>query len=676
MNNAVRSYAEQRKSLTTRLLLAVLLLLGLFLRTWRIGYLNFWGDEDITALAAQGILEHGYPKFPSGMIYFRSMLTTYTTGLSAAVLGLNETALRLPSICFSLATILVAYAFGKRLFSESAGLLAAFILTFSYWELEFGRHARMYAMFAFFYTLSLYAIYRGVYEGQRSWLVLSFLGSLAAVFSHVLGGTLGLIYLAAALQPARPKAARMQLGVLALIVILAAHTEFWLVQYGFQFSAELQGLSTETGSLQLASEWLVSLLQSFVDVVYLQTWNPFLFWLGVVAMGLVYWYQRAEPLKARQWLLPLGTLLLLLFHQVLWAALVLWFYLLCRAQGFHGLNRPVVRLTILILILFGLFWTVYSLNDGTMPEASLLERLRATLKFQSERPKFYYLGLLRAFPLMASLTGVGLLWFFHTNAGKRFSYATHFILLAFTLSLVATGFVKNDWVEYRLNFHLNPLFVILFAAVLVKLFERIAEWLQRARYANYRRVVMMPVMIIMAFGTCEQVYPGRITSVVARDYGSPLDFRTAPGSHLLLMPDHQGPAQYVKQNAQPDDIVIAMDWLEQSFYGGKVDYWLRTDHYEGQSFHMRHEYFDFYTRTQVVAHAAELDRIISQRGARAIWIVTASPYTEMQLHVSTEVLGYLDKLLPYLTYRGRDGKSLVYKLPAVPSAGHTEALLQ
>ncbi len=652
MNREDTLHERNWESRTTYALLA-LLLLGLFLRAWRIGYLNFWGDEDITALATRGILEHGYPKFPSGMIYFRSMLTTYMAGLSAALFGLNEAALRLPSVCFSLATVLAAYAFGKRVFSRPVGLLAAFILACSHWELEFGRHARMYVMFAFFYTFSLYAIYRGVYEGRRKWLVLSFLTAIAAVFSHVLGGALGLIYVAAALQPARSRATRVQLIVMAVVIMLAAHAEFWLVQYGFQIPMELHSLSSEAGSVQLDSGWFASLLHTIEATIFPQSWHPPVLWLGVLTMGLVYWYQRAEPLKARQWLLPLGTLFLLIFHQVLWAALVLWFYLLCRAQGFHGLNRPVVRLTALMIIGFGLFWTLYALSADA-PAAAFSERLRAVLKFQSELPKFYFLGLLRAFPVMASVTALGILWFFHSNVGPRFSYATHFVLLAFTLSLVTIGFVKTDWVEYRLNFHLNPLFVILFAAALVKLFER---------FTAFPRPLTVAVMLGVAFLACEQIYPARVVGVVNRDYGHALDVRTAPGSHLLLMPDHQGPAVYVKQNAAAGDLVIAMDWLEQSFYGGKVDYWLRTDDYEGQSFHVRHEYFDFYTRTRVVAQVSDLEGIIAQRGAKAVWIVTASPYTEMQLHVSREMLAYLDQFAPNLVYRGRDGKSVVYKLP-------------
>lgn len=634
-------------------LLAVLLLLGLGLRSWRLGDLNFWGDEDITALAAKGILEHGYPQFPSGMIYFRSMLTTYLSGASAALFGLNEAALRLPSVGFSLATIVITFFFAQRLFSPQVGLLAAFVLTFSHWELEFGRHARMYASFAFFYTFALYAIYRGVYEHNRKWLALSFLGAWCAVFSHVLGGTLGLVYLAAALHPSRSRLARVQLVSIALVVMLAAHAEFWLVQYGFQISAKLQNSEAASGSLQLGSDWFAFLLRFFGDTLYLSTWNPPLFWLGLFTIGFVFWFQRAEPLHARQWLLPMSTMFLLLFHQVLWAILVLWFYLLCRGRGFYGLQKPVARLTLIMIFLFGLFWTMHFLLNDVQEGATWLERLIAVLKFQSDRPKFYYMGLLRAFPLMALVAGCGLLWLFHDNTGERYSPAVHFLLLVFTLSLVTVGFIKTDWVEYRLNFHLNPLFVISSAAVLVKLFERFALW---------RKPRALPLMLGAVLLVCEQVYPTRIANVVARDYGSPLDSRTAPGSHLLIMPDHQGPAQYVKQQAARHDIVIAMDWLEQSFYGGKIDYWLRTNNYVEQSYQTRHEYFDLYTNTQVVADVKGLQRIIAERGVRNVWIVTASPYTEMQLHVSHAVLEYLAQLETCRVFRGRDKKSFVYKI--------------
>ena len=43
--------------------------------TW--AYLSFWMDEGFHYLAAEGILKHGYPLYPSGHIYWKAILYAY-----------------------------------------------------------------------------------------------------------------------------------------------------------------------------------------------------------------------------------------------------------------------------------------------------------------------------------------------------------------------------------------------------------------------------------------------------------------------------------------------------------------------------------------------------------------------------------------------------------------------
>jgi hypothetical protein len=129
------------------------------------------------------------------------------------------------------------------------------------------------------------------------------------------------------------------------------------------------------------------------------------------------------------------------------------------------------------------------------------------------------------------------------------------------------------------------------------------------------------------------------------------------------MPDHQLPGAYVKRQRAESDIVIAMDWLAQRNYVGRIDYWLRTDAFKLQAYCRDQKYFDIYTGAQIVATVEELQKIIAERATRRIWIITASAYTETQLHVTKEMLNFLQSLNQYVVFKGRDEKSLVYLLP-------------
>src|SRR5690606_14186050 len=177
-------------------ILGALLAAGALLRLIDLGQLSFRWDEDLSSLAAKAIAERGVPELPSGMIYLRSLPFLYVLAGSGALLGFDEWGLRLPSVLFGTATIGLAYVFGKRLFGTAVGLVLAALVTFSAWEIEFSRYARMYAPFEFFYVLTLLSIWRHLVADRRApGAVLSIACALVALSLHDLAYTLALAFL-------------------------------------------------------------------------------------------------------------------------------------------------------------------------------------------------------------------------------------------------------------------------------------------------------------------------------------------------------------------------------------------------------------------------------------------------------------------------------------------------
>lgn len=650
-------------------LLTIFIISGLALRLWNLGHLNFWGDENITALAVQGILAHGYPLFPSGVIYLRSLPTTYLSALSEVLFGTQEMALRLPSVLFSAGTIFLIYKLGQRVFSRTVGLVAALVLTFSYWDLEFARHARMYAPFAFFYTLSLYAIYRGVIEGDRRWFGWSIPLAIATALINELGGTVALLYLALAAQRRLHKLPHVHLIGVAAFLILLAGAQFYLVQFSFAIPERLSQKITGQAPLSSNGIQLKNFLQ-FPPVPSPLSSSPSLLVSGVAALlaGSCFFFKKRYPGQFWTRLALASLVLILIMHQILLASLILLFYLLFSQKGFHGFGRLEVRIiAVLILLAFG-FWTMHGLFNWTGSAATLADRFKEALKINAGWPKLYYLCFLSAYPLMAVVVSAGLLRLFYLGSQPRLESndrqaKAFFIFTGFVIPLLATGFIKTEWMEYRLNFHLNPLFVLIYVFAFAELARAASLWLSRHGVEKSWRVATSIAIGIVLFVCCEQVYPQRVYSLIARNYGDPVDYRSAPGSHFRLMPDHQQPGAYVKCHRAASDIVIAMDWLAQRHYLGQIDYWLRTDAFDFQSYCRDRKYFDIYTGTQVVATVEELQKIIDTRASRRVWIITASPYTESQLHVSTAMLNFLNSLNSCLVFKGRDEKSVVYLLP-------------
>ncbi|MBN1133120.1 MAG: glycosyltransferase family 39 protein [Bacteroidales bacterium] len=120
-----------------------LMICGLFLRFYAATdlYLHEW-DERYHALVAKNMIEHpfrptlyedpvlpyNYKNWAANHIWVHKQpFPLWTMALSMSVLGINEIALRLPSILLSTLGIWITFAIGRYLFNSRVGFIAAFL---------------------------------------------------------------------------------------------------------------------------------------------------------------------------------------------------------------------------------------------------------------------------------------------------------------------------------------------------------------------------------------------------------------------------------------------------------------------------------------------------------------------------------------------------------------------
>src|SRR5688500_5357939 len=87
------------------------------------GRLNI--DEARTVVAADGVLQSGYPLLPSGRIYTRGILNSYLVAPSFALLGRHDFAARLPSVIAGVLLVPAVFLLARALGGGAAGLAAA-----------------------------------------------------------------------------------------------------------------------------------------------------------------------------------------------------------------------------------------------------------------------------------------------------------------------------------------------------------------------------------------------------------------------------------------------------------------------------------------------------------------------------------------------------------------------
>lgn len=313
--------------MTKHLLILLIALASLTSKVWLSSttpYLNDW-DERYHALVAKNIAEDNsflYPtlfKTPvlekpleewstSHVWLHKQPLTTSLIALSIKVFGVNERAVRMPSILFSTLSILLVYLIGNWLFSRSIGLLAGGIVSINgiMTLLATGRiptdHVDLY--FQFFLLVAGVFIFRPNNESRRGYGNDALVGlaiGLAVLVKWLPAYTLLLVYLAFKWNTYGKKRLLTGAGTVAMVSVLVWLPWQW---YAYRTFPELY-------ELMQAYNW-----RHVTESLGLHDHGPFYFlpksiylygeiWLvGLFFLGYKWWKTRgAAELSLLVWIL-------------------------------------------------------------------------------------------------------------------------------------------------------------------------------------------------------------------------------------------------------------------------------------------------------------------------------------------------------------------------------------
>lgn len=187
MNNHDQTGGGSWTSETIRVCLLIgILLLALGLRLWDLDAKSLWQDEIFTTAIASA------ENTPSQV----ASIALYNTPLPAPPLyfvvthcflhvGDSDFVLRFPALLFGVLGVATIYTLGARLFGKSEGLVSAFLLSISPLHVRYSQDARFYSLLTFLSLLSLYFLYRGVFENKRRWWTGFVLCSILNVYTHL-----------------------------------------------------------------------------------------------------------------------------------------------------------------------------------------------------------------------------------------------------------------------------------------------------------------------------------------------------------------------------------------------------------------------------------------------------------------------------------------------------------
>lgn len=144
-------------------LLLIIILIAAALRFYALGAKSLWLDEissvrrvrgSFREMIAEVALHDGHPPLYYALQY------------GAKVLGGGEATVRIPSALAGIALVYVAYRIARKLFDETAGLLAAGLCAVSAFQIYFSQEARPYTLAMLLAALS-FLLFLRILEGEK-----------------------------------------------------------------------------------------------------------------------------------------------------------------------------------------------------------------------------------------------------------------------------------------------------------------------------------------------------------------------------------------------------------------------------------------------------------------------------------------------------------------------------
>jgi len=625
-----------------------LILSSAYFRTIDLGSPGFWGDEETTSLPAISVAKGQGPYFPSGMEYRRALPHTYVIALSARVFGIDrDFAYRVPSAIFGIATILIMFFGSRYIFGTSVALIVTGLLAFSESHILLSRTARMYGPLLFFTLIFSFAALAWIESRRWQHIVSAIFAFLFAATLHLLAViVLPILIIPFLLNTLRFRAFLQATG-LAILLGLGAwvfSSTFVSPPYiDFKRSGSRQRLESST---DLGNDGLTQVLD------FATSWpNSLLIACGVMlGIWLFFSFSRIYSIRDN----PITCLAIMLFSisvglscflgSIYGAAVSLAILLLMVSPvTLNHIKAISIPAAILILVLLAWF-LVRVVHDG------FIEGAKASLRY----PFPYLMSYAQIFPglIVMFLIGVVDSVFGPTTRQRKF---VRILALAFLMPTLGLGVIR-DWAPMRYLIPVYPFVLLVATSGIIISCKWVSRRLPRLSHGRPALIAGLVVLsgVLGGHGLAQAI------AHAPANYG-----RSA--STLVAYPDHRAPGCFVRAHLRGDDIVVAEDALEQYWYVGRVDYWLRnpSDHkvfsYLDEANHQR----DIYVASRVTTNAV-IESLWAE-SSRRIWVITSGEtrlIPDFYLGSQTQQRAWLDSVMnthaPVL--KGRDGLSATYCL--------------
>ena len=158
------------------------------LRFWNLGEIGLGGDESV--YAAQALILAGNNELQEYVVLISRGLTNFLLNQAIqsiiyTVAGFSEFSTRFLSAALSVGTCALVFFLGRDMYNKWTGLISALLLSIHAYSVALGRVGYLDSAMVFFFTLSIFMLYKWIKTGDPKWSYILAATSAAAILTKV-----------------------------------------------------------------------------------------------------------------------------------------------------------------------------------------------------------------------------------------------------------------------------------------------------------------------------------------------------------------------------------------------------------------------------------------------------------------------------------------------------------
>jgi hypothetical protein len=636
----LKNYFKDKTNIAVFAILLIICIYALVVRFKNIGVLSYWGDDGQTFLGTFGILNYGFPKLPSGNIFYHTIFHYYLRVIPSLIFGINEVALRFPSAFFGTLTIPLMFIFIKDLLNNKyIALLSSIIIAFNAWQIAFSREIRQYSEFQFFYLLSIYLFYRGFFKDEKKFKIAALVFIFLTTIIHELGFTLIFLFVPLLVYKGFRGFFKKNIiisffAVVAMIAGQMIHRElFWKVGLVF-YSSNASG-SIANPILRLLSKFFAPYIpyyhrifgEMFPDMYKIVFWGIFM----LVPYIFLPWIRNNDE----HWIS---------IYQAKNKP---------EISGKGGVSGYSIKLPFNLLFLYFIFYSNTVFNG---------------IGFMTTQQRYIY----QMHPVFIAIYcylvfDIGrILWTFIAQIYKGINRKNRNrgTISPTTRINSSTAFIKqekisgDDIAEAATNGQINKDYTISpnFS------FDSRSGTSKSSNVKNYTKyAIYFVAAAIILFLTLNWVNPVANFKIIYRQNGDIVNSQFEPSNTFGFHHDAKTPGEYIFENKKPGDIVIATDLLNPYGYTRQIDYWLWTGGFaQWQPYVFKDgKMYDEFFSVPLIRDLYQFYKVLNNNADKNIWLITSNSM-RVATHISPDVSEFIYGQKQNLKITGQDGVCQAY----------------